>query len=446
MRVTTISTNSPASTIVPPHERQISPAGRPPQHPSWMPRPDHVPAYLRTSAQVLTAMRELEARFPQLVQLIDIGDSARKVAGTGGHDIWMLRLTNQKANVSKKPVAMHIGGIHAREIANPELLLQWGTKLLEGYGTDAAATALLDTRELHLIPLANPDGHDIVTDGFANGIDPNIWQRKNAAEVDLNRNFRWNWGSMGTSRDPESDVYRGPSAASEPETQAIQRAMEKSRPGMLIDWHSFSGLNLYPWGDTFAKAPDHVDLKALADRFTTMNGYVPQPSADLYPTSGTTTDHAYGVHRIPAFGVETGDAFHPLEAEFADIQRRNEPVLAWSSLVADDAYERVNGPAVSELSLAVDGTVTARASDTIAGGQALRAAEWTTDPLSSPGTGTPLAAVDGAFDGVDELLTGTFVAPKPTPYRPAAKLVYVRAQDVDGNWGVATPQWVVAST
>lgn len=442
MRVTMHPTTMPPSTV-PPHEIEINDGSRPPQHPSWMPRPTHTPAYLRTSEQLLVAMRELQERYPELVSLVDIGNSSRKVAGTGGHDIWMLRVTNRKANASKKPVAMHVAGIHAREIANPELLLRWTEKVLAGYGRDAAATALLDTRELHLVPLINPDGHDIVTDGFRDGIDPRIWQRKNAAEVDLNRNFRWHWGQMGASRDPDSDIYRGPSPASEPETQALQGVMETSRPGIFIDWHSFSGLNLYPWGDTFLKAPDHGDLKRLAERFTTMNGYVPQPSADLYPTSGTTTDHAYGVHRIPAFGIETGDAFHPLEPEFADIQRRNEPVLDWASQVADAPYERVNGPAVAALQLAGDGTVTARASDTLAGGQSIRAAEWTTDPLAIPGTGHPLAAVDGAFDGVDELLTGTFVPHVPTPYKPAAKLVYVRAQDIDGNWGAATPQWVV---
>ena len=411
------------------------------KHPSWIPVPDHTPAYLRTSDQLLEQMRTLQERYPQLVDLIDIGDSARKVAGEGGHDIWMLRVTNRKANVSKKPVAMHVGGVHAREIANPELLLRWTEKVLERYGTDAQATSLLDTRELHIVPLANPDGHDVVTDGFADGINPDIWQRKNlggAEGVDLNRNFRWHWGAGGTSRNPDSDVYRGPSAASEPETQALQGVMERSRPNMFVDWHSFSELNLYPWGDSFMKAPDHTPLKAISDRFSELNGYTSQPSVDLYPTSGTTTDHAYGVHRIPAFGVETGMAFHPMEAEFADIQRRNEPVIELATDLADAPYERVVGPRVPRVELAADGTITARATDT----DQLRAAEWTTTPLAAPGTGTPMAAVDGAIDGTDELLTGTFEMPKKGPYKPVPKLVYVRAQDVEGHWGIATPQWI----
>jgi hypothetical protein len=415
--------------------------------PSWLPTPDHTPAYLRTSAQMLDAMRTLEATYPNLVQLVDIGDSALKSLGRGGHDIWLLRLTAKKANQNRKPTVTHVAGMHAREVANPELLLQWGTKLLEGYGHDAQATALLETRIIDLVPLVNPDGHDIVTDGFANGRDARIWQRKNAnpsGNVDLNRNFRWNWNGFGTSRDPSNDTYRGPSPASEPETQALQALMEKSRTNMFVDWHSFSGLNLYPWGDSFLRAPDDVALAALANRFTQLNGYVAQRSTDLYPTSGTSIDHAYGVHHIAAIGVETGDNFHPLEAEFADIQRRNEPVLADSALLADAPFDRVLGPRVSDVQLATDGTLTAHVSDAQTGAEAIRRVEWVTTPAIAPGSGVPMGAVDGAWDGATELARGTFdpSAVKPRPGELASRLVYVRAQDVEGHWGPATPQWI----
>lgn len=420
----------------------------PPKPPSWLPTPGHTPAYLRTTGQMLSAMRELEAKYPTLVKLVDVGDSANKVGGRGGSDIWMLELTNQRTDRFRKPTATHIGGIHAREIANPELLLGWGTALLEKYGTDAEATALLDTRVIQLLPVVNPDGHDVVTKGFADGANGHIWQRKNTAEpgqVDLNRNFRWEWGATGTSRDPRSDVYRGPGAASEPETQAIQRVLEEQRPDIFLDWHSFSGLNLYPWGDSFLRTRDDARLEAVAKQFSRRNGYVAQRSVELYPTSGTSIDHAYGVHRIPSFAVETGDQFHPLEPEFADIRRRNEPVLDYVARIADDPYERAQGPEVRDLRLAPDGTISAATSDAATGANTIRAAEWTIDPLRQlPGRGTPLAAADGAFDGADELLSGRFELPPTKPgHRPVTpKLLYVRAQDVEGNWGPATPHWL----
>ena len=47
MRVTMHLT--PPLPAVPPHEIEINDGKRPKQHPSWMPRPTHTPAYLRTS-------------------------------------------------------------------------------------------------------------------------------------------------------------------------------------------------------------------------------------------------------------------------------------------------------------------------------------------------------------------------------------------------------------
>jgi hypothetical protein len=320
--------------------------------------------------------------------------------------------------------------------------MQWATKLLDGYGRDANATAMLDTRVIDIVPIVNPDGHDIVTAGFANGRDERIWQRKNASpagEVDLNRNFRWRWNGYGTARDPKNDTYRGPSAASEPETRAVQGLLETSRTNFYMDWHSFSELNLYPWGDTFLKAPDDAGLRAISDRFAQLNGYTSQRSSDLYPTSGTSTDHAYGVHRIPAIGVETGMAFHPTDSAFADIQRRNEPVLDLSVAIADAPYERIAGPTLQGVRLDSGGALSASVSDAQTGAQAIRAAEWTLNPFAAPGSGTPLAALDGAFDGITEQLSGTISSASATA---GARLVYVRAQDADGNWGVATPQWI----
>jgi hypothetical protein len=43
----------------------------------------------------------------------------------------------------------------------------------------------------------------------------------------LNRNFDIYWGGRGASSSPWSETYRGPSAASEPETQAIQAYASK---------------------------------------------------------------------------------------------------------------------------------------------------------------------------------------------------------------------------
>jgi hypothetical protein len=55
-----------------------------------------------------------------------------------------------------------------------------------------------------------------------------------------------------------------------------------------------------------------------------------------------------------------------------------------------------------------------------------------TDP--GQGNGTPIFAQDGNFDGVLEALTGGAI---PSPVTSGIHALYIRAQDVENNWGPA---------
>ncbi len=83
---------------------------------------------------------------------------------------------------------------------------------------------------LWLIEDANPDGSAANT-------------RHNAAGVDLNRNFPYRWR-------PQDGVYEsGPGPASEPETQVIQRFVERERPRITLWYHQALRMVVKSTGD-----------------------------------------------------------------------------------------------------------------------------------------------------------------------------------------------------
>jgi protein MpaA len=107
-------------------------------------------------------------------------------------------------------VALVVGVIHGDEKA--------GLRVIERIRQ--SATALEDT-QLWLITTVNPDGL-------------NLSSRKNANEVDLNRNFPFRWrGGVPKS----SGYYPGPSPASEPETKAVMGFVRRIRPDVSVWYH-----------------------------------------------------------------------------------------------------------------------------------------------------------------------------------------------------------------
>lgn len=404
------------------------------------------PKYFRTYEQLKAAAYALQEKYPDLVEVKDIGDSWEKVQGKADRDIIAITLTNRKAT-GAKPIVEHIAGVHAREIANPEMLMTWAQQLLEGYGRDPESTMLLDTRQIDLIPMVNPDGHAVIERGYAGAAGGDLMKRRNTSGTngqgtDLNRNFEFHWGGAGASTSPGSDTYRGPSASSEPEVQAVQNYTKARKPAMFTDWHSYSRLNMYPWGDTRSKAPDYEGLKNVAEKMSTFNHYSPVQSIDLYPTTGTSDDTAYGAYGIPSWAVETGGSFHQSDDEFRSTLAENLPILDYQAKIAANPFALVKGPdAIDVLVDAAAGKVSAVVSDASSGRKAIAGAELIFDVTAAPGSGIPLSAADGQFNSDTERVGGAIKLP-PASSPLDGKLVYVRAKDADGNWGPLTPQWL----
>merc|ERR1719491_1933343 len=85
----------------------------------------------------------------------------------------------------------------------------------------------LDGVEVVMMPMANPDGF-VNTQGFSRFHRKNMNKNSSLCTgVELNRNFAFQWGTVGSSGIPCMDNYHGSAAISEPETKAMTKMMDE---------------------------------------------------------------------------------------------------------------------------------------------------------------------------------------------------------------------------
>lgn len=441
--------------------------------------PLSIPGYAcyETVEETFAAGDALIAAQPTLASWVTAGSSWLKTQGQGGYDIQVLKLTNSAVAApagAAKPKLFVNSAIHAREYTTAPLVLEFAKWLVNGYGVNADATWILDHHEVHLMFHTNPDGRKRAETGLSwrKNVNNNFCANTNTRGVDLNRNFSFEWNStagQGSSGSACSLTYRGPSAGSEPETQAVQNYARSLWPdrrgpgvndaapadtsGIHIDIHSYSQLVLWPWGATATPAPNGTALQTLGRRFAWFNGYQPTQSIGLYPTDGTSDGPSYGELGVAAFTFELGTAFFQSCSVYeSTVKPGNLPALVYAAKVVRTPYITPGGPEVTALALegnasssgvAAGTAVALSASATDArfnqtngteATQAVSAAEYTIDipPWDAAAVPRVLQAADGSFNSATEALAGSIGTAGLAPGRHT---VFVRARDVSGTWG-----------
>lgn len=436
-----------------------------------------IPGYAcyRTVEETYSTFANLATAHPNLATWTDIGNSWEKTMAGGkpGYDIYTLKLTNS-AKPGPKPKFLLMSAIHAREYATAELATRFVEDLVNKYNTnDPDASWLLDNFELHVIPQANPDGRKMAEAGqlWRKNTDSNDGCRRSTTwGTDLNRNSSFKWNTGGSSSNACNETYRGPGAASEPETQAIEAyarsifadqrgpldtdAAPATAEGIFITLHSYGQLVLYPWGWTTSPAPNSTQLQTLGRKFGFFNGHqVCNGPACLYATSGTTDDMTYGERGIASYTFEIGTAFFQSCSTFtSDILPKNLPALTYAFKAARRPYQSPSGPEALNLTVSATTvsagtlvTLNATLNDT-----RYNSNGWGTEPTQAIGAGRytidapswtsgitlyPLSAVDGAFNTNIENVRATINTSGLTAGRHT---IFVEGQDANGNWGVPT--------
>ncbi|MFN0187057.1 MAG: M14 family metallopeptidase [Aquabacterium sp.] len=439
------------------------------------PQPASIPGFAcyETVEETFAAGDALIALKPGLGGWVDIGNSWLKTQGNGGYDMRVLKLTNS-AIAGDKPKLFVQAAIHAREYTTAPLVLAFARWLVEGHGSVADATWILDHHEVHLLLHANPDGRKRAETGLSwrKNVNNNYCANTNSRGIDLNRNFSFAWNSTngeGSSGNACDLTFRGPSPGSEPEVQAIQAYVRSLWPdrrgpgrddaapadtsGIHMDIHSYSQLVLWPWGDTDTPAPNGPALQTLGRRIAWFNNYTPTQSIGLYPTDGTSDNVSYGELGVAAFTIELGTSFFQSCTAYNNtVKPANLPALIYAAKVVRTPYITAGGPEVTALSLSngAEGpgvtagtpvTISASATDARfnqSNGtepvQALAGAEYTIDtpPWDPDARPRLVSATDGSFNSPTETLTAGI---KTSGLAPGRHIVYVRARDAGGTWG-----------
>jgi murein tripeptide amidase MpaA len=217
-------------------------------------------------AQMNTAMNNLVAAYPSLAQKISLGLSVE------GRNIWCIKISdNVTTDETNEPEVLFLGVQHAREAIGGSSMIFFMQYLCENYATDTRIQALVNNRELFIIPCMNPDGWEYNRSTNPNGGGGWRKNRRNNGDgtfgVDLNRNWSVDWANCAGasascgSASTASDVYWGPSAFSEPETNAIRNFITSHHIVSSIDQHSFGPYYSLPFGrPTLHTGPDTLTI------------------------------------------------------------------------------------------------------------------------------------------------------------------------------------------
>jgi hypothetical protein len=314
------------------------------------------------------------AAHPDLATVVDYGDSYLKTVNAAtGYDLKAICITHIQSGdcalnpSAPKPRFVLMAQIHAREIVTGDIAWRFIDYLAGGYGSVAAVTSLLNSTEVWVVPVVNPDGADEVQQG---GNSPYL-QRKNRhgtgcanpptgsnqLGVDLNRNTVTHWDTTGTSAGKCTQTYPGTSADSEPETKGIENLFRQlfadqrgpadgdaapvTARGAMITLHSYAGMNLFPWGWTNTHTGNDTALRAIARHMSSLNGYqYGQPGEILYNASGTSDDWSYGELGIASFTIEVAScgSFTPAYSCTTTDYNKNLPVLMYVAGLAGAPY------------------------------------------------------------------------------------------------------------
>ena len=177
--------------------------------------------------------------YPDKCRIKQIGTTVK------GRKLLFAIISSEVNTPAKKPRFMYTSSMHGNETTMYVNLLRMIDYLLNNYSTDTYVKKLLDSIEIWICPLENPDGTYASGDNSVNGA-----TRSNGNNVDLNRNYPC------FAPAPEGGPHPDGNTVYEPETEAMMQQLDTFQFVMSGNFHGGTEVLNYPWD---ARVKVHVD-------------------------------------------------------------------------------------------------------------------------------------------------------------------------------------------
>lgn len=265
----------------------------------WNP---NVPSGYYTYQEIINIADSLVGAFPAICQKIIIGQSGQ------GRQLAVLKISDNATTNEAEPEVFFEAGIHGDEIGTVENIIRFARDLCKGYGTNTQITNLVNTREIFLLLMVNPDGRESMS-------------RYNANYVDINRDGGYMWNGEGNS----------PAAWSQVETKAIRNFINQRHFVVFTDYHSGTEFISYPWSYRPDATLDQTHIHSLAAVYANNSGYSNIPYAagyaGMYPINGSTKDFNYGMWGSVAWSIEISNSKQPPASQIYYYYNKNKPAM-----------------------------------------------------------------------------------------------------------------------
>jgi len=245
-----------------------------------------------THAQIGALLAQTEADHPTLARDFVWGSSVQ------GRELWGIVISDNVTTEEAEPEVRLSSTMHGNEPPGMEMLLYLVDYLTDNYGQPGYedVTNLVDNYEIHILPLHNPDGYVAGT-------------RRNANNIDLNRNFPVPDGTIGDDGTWTEEV----------ETVAFKDYGFGHHFVISENGHAGALVVNYPWDYTYTLTPDDAAIIQMSLEYSTYNlpmynGAFPQGitnGAEWYVVDGSLQDWSYAQTGCIDVTIECSNIFVP---------------------------------------------------------------------------------------------------------------------------------------